>query len=256
MHASTERALYGPRGELPPKWERCKSVKNTKGTYALSWNSLEGQSNSQTNIMKKSTIGADIVFRHPSEVKFKKLKSRSAAQTGSADMVRSVILNTCCQDNAKKLIDYPRKSRALYNYAQMPHTKEHTIPPPSDMSENNMGVESVTIPNEDQDDIGFNNLDDPNPEYGLPPLDPVEQQGTLQPYRFDGKNLIMPSSGYKRYLGKNQEAGKMRYRSLPDGVSHDQSALVTTAVSNYLWQVQRDGMANLIRKDRKKEDEK
>ena len=157
---------------------------------------------------------------------------------GTADVHPNPILATIDQNTAAKLLAFPSKPQYLLNPYQLGNLKGAQIvsPPRKESS-----IEKITIKNEDADDIGFDGLPDPNPPTGLPPLDPVESSGSMQPQQYDPKNLIMPNTGYKRYLGKNQNAGKMRYQSLPKGVSHDQTALITTAVSNYLWQRRRRG---------------
>jgi|TARA_Y100000296_G_scaffold87407_2_gene133169 hypothetical protein len=238
MLPTVQFELFGPQERLPPRWNVIKSKNLVHNKKALPWNSRPGNKTSQTNLFIKSGVGLNKKFIHASEVKIVKALARKEGMMGTADVHPTTTLPTVNQKTASSLINFPIKAKHLFNPAQKPNVD--VVEPPAKRINKNEGPTSFTTPGDDQSDIGYNDIDDPNPVEGLPPLDPIEAQGTIQPFRYDGNNLIMQSSGYKRYLKKNQEAGKSRYRKLPSGVNHDQTAMVATAVSNYIWQTQRD----------------
>ena len=232
------RQLEGPNPTLPPPIEESLAKNIVKGKHGIEWTSIPGQKTSQTNILLNSGVGLNKKFIYSKNVKVPIIRSRSEAMMGSSDIHPTSVLPTVNQKTASGLVEFPTKAFWLINPEQNPNVS--TTYPPASRKGNPDGPSKFKSSSTDQSDIGYNDIDDPNPHEGLPPLDPVEAQGTIQPFRYDGQNLIMPSTGYKRYLAKNQEAGKSRYRKLPKGVNHDQTAMVATSVSNYLWQDQRD----------------
>lgn len=136
-----------------------------------------GNTNSQTGIFIRSGIGAHLPFVEPNDLATLRLISRSAAMTGSADSAASSILPTIGQPT--KLVNFPRRSKYLIAPEQY-IAGAHTLPP-KPVKENNLGPEYIHTWSHDQNDIGFDGIKNPNPVNGLPPLDPVEVQDTIQP---------------------------------------------------------------------------
>jgi hypothetical protein len=150
------------------------SVRDTK---AIILESRPGNTTSQTGILINSHTGANLPFVYPNQLKIIPLQARSAAQTGSADSAASSILPTI--DQPIDLVNFPRRSKFLIIPEQYV-MDSHTLPP-KEIPENELGPEYIHSWAHDQNDIGFDGLDNPNPINGLPPLNPVELQNTIQP---------------------------------------------------------------------------
>ncbi len=136
-----------------------------------------GNTTSQTGIFIKSGVGANLPFIHPNALRLVPVISRSAAMTGSADSAASSILPTVGQPI--KLVNMPRRSKHLIIPEQ--YDRSATTDPPKQIQESELGPEYIHSWSHDQNDIGFDGIANPNPIKGLPPLDPVQQQDTIQP---------------------------------------------------------------------------
>ena len=237
MQPSIRNQLYGPQEQLPPKWNTIAQRINEKAASGIRWNSID--STSQTNMLIRSGVGGNIKFIKPANYPYKKFQTRSAGMMGSSDLVPSPMLATIDQKTANQLLTFPRKAQHLFNPNQL-YTNDSNVTPPHKVSEDTLGPEKIEGAGEDQTDIGYNDVDDPNPQQGLPPLDPIEASSNMNVTQYDSSEIIMDSSGYKRYLGKNQDKGRVKYTSRPNGLAHDQTALMSTAVNNYLWSSRKD----------------
>jgi len=139
---------------------------------------------------------------------------------GSADSAAFPILPTVDQPEA--LINIPRKAKYLISPEQTT-PGAHTLPP-APIPESRLGPDRLEGWSHDQDDIGYDGVQDPNPIEGLPPLDPVEVQDTIQPNMMLKGRYRKPATVlHPREYGAKNIRTSQRY------------ARVANAVNNSIW---------------------
>ncbi len=213
--------LYGPQGRLPPAIHRShKPI-----TKIIDPNYLGP---SQTNLIMKQRKLNGATKPLKAKWKLQRPQYRSIAQFGTADVGPSIAPMSIDQKldfdkglkgrNVRMLIN-PQQSggKAPKAPKEAKIKQKHTINPPN------------------SSDIGFDGPSDPNPIVGLPTIDPVQQAQTIQPQFYDGHRIVVPSKSFKQYLGKTKNSGGVKYKRQIDNVTHNQVALVQSAVQNFLY---------------------
>jgi hypothetical protein len=97
----------------------------------------------------------------------------------------------------------------------------HTLPPEKIPMED-LGPTALSSWAHDQSDIGFDAIEDPNPVEGLPPLNPVEVQDTIQPNQWGSKRLKIPMATRTivgKYRGRNAIRASPTYAAISNSVN-------------------------------------